>query len=241
MKQKWIEQEQARAETALDAQGATITKGDKGREVRACSLYGGPELRLEDSDDGPGRLVGYAAVFDKLSVRLAWGFREKIAPGAFADSLGRGDDVRALVEHQGGLLTLGRNTADTLRLAEDKKGLRVEMDLPDTTAGRDIKVLVERGDLHQMSFGFRVPTGGDEWSEDEDQNEERTVTKADLFDVSVVAFPAYEDTEVLARACNFDIALRSRDVWVGARCVSPKKLREQLKAAHLWTLRHPGS
>jgi HK97 family phage prohead protease len=217
----------------------TKEKNDQKREVRACSLYGGPELRIEGSDDGPGRLVGYAAVFDKLSVRLGWGFREKIAPGAFAESLKRGDDVRALVEHQGGLLTLGRNTAGTLRLAEDKKGLRAEMDLPDTTAGRDIKVLVERGDLHQMSFGFRVPTGGEEWEEDEDKNEIRIVKKGELFDVSVVAFPAYEDTEVLARACNFDIALRARDAWVGARCVDPRKLRDRLKAAHLWTLQHP--
>jgi len=157
------------------------------------------ELRVEDGEgnsQNPTRLIGHAAVFDSLSEDLG-GFREIIKPGAFAESLKRGDDVRALLEHQGGVNTLGRTKNDTLTLVEDKVGLRSEIFPPNTSVGNDVLELVRRGDLFQMSFGFRAVD--DIWRT-VDGEEVREIHKADLFDVSVVSFPAYPAAEVQARS-----------------------------------------
>ena len=98
-------------------------------------------------------IEGHAAVFDSLSVEL-WGFFEEIAPGAFADSIEAGDDVRALFNHDPNYV-LGRSRNGTLRLAEDEVGLRVEFEPPDTQQARDVVTLIERGDVNQMSFALR--------------------------------------------------------------------------------------
>lgn len=167
----------------------------------------GTERRFHDGrmevravEGQPGTLVGYAAVFNELSVDLG-GFREMIRPGTFSGSLARQPDVRAVVEHGGGLEMLGRTTNGTLRLAEDEVGLRVEIDTPDTQAGRDTLALVRRGDLSQMSFAFRVFPDGDKWTTT-DSYALRELLAVDLHDgdVSVVAYPAYPATSVEARA-----------------------------------------
>jgi len=153
-------------------------------------------LEVRAGEDGAPVIAGHAAIFNKLSVML-WGFREKIAPGAFADSLE--DDVRALWQH----LThevLGRTKADTLRLWEDSKGLVFENDPPDTQTGRDAVTLIKRRDVDQMSFGFYVLPGDDEWEEDENGLLIRTINKAQLIEVSPVTWAAYPDTEVGLRA-----------------------------------------
>lgn len=161
------------------------------------SLMERPELRAEG---GKRTLAGYAAVFGSTA-DIGGYFREVIAPGAFADTLLR-DDVRALFDHDSGRL-LGRKSAGTLRLAEDAKGLRVEIDLPDTSDGRDVAQLVERGDLDGMSFGFMVRK--EQWDETVDPPT-RTILAVDLREVSAVTFPAYADTS---------LALRSRDAAKG--------------------------
>jgi HK97 family phage prohead protease len=153
------------------------------------------ELRALSSD-GQRKIGGYAAKFDALSVVL-WGFREKIARGAFTASLG--NDVRALWNHDTAQV-LGRTTNQTLRLAEDATGLLFEVDLPDTQMGRDAFTLIERGDISQMSFGFRMLPDGEDWEIDADGQYIRTLTKVDLLEVSPVTFPAYPDTEVGVRA-----------------------------------------
>lgn len=156
------------------------------------------EVRIErrGEDEAPVG-VGHAAVFDKLSVDLG-GFREKIDPGTFKDAI-KEDDVRALFNHDENHV-LGRNVvAKTLRMAEDKEGLAVEVDMPDTTIGRDVVTLIERGDVSGMSFGFR--TVKDEWEHGEDGEPDiRTLKKVRLFDVSFVTFPAYPDTDAAVRA-----------------------------------------
>ena len=155
------------------------------------------ELRAVDGDDDTQVLVGYAALFGQLSEDLG-GFREKIAPGAFAKSLG--GDVRALFNHDPNLI-IGRTQAKTLVLTEDQRGLRVEISLPDTSVARDLMESVKVGNINQMSFGFR--TISDHW---EDINGEvvRTLIEVKLLDVSPVTFPAYPQTE---------IAKRSMDDW----------------------------
>jgi hypothetical protein len=78
-----------------------------------------------------------------------------------------------------------------LSLVEDGHGLRVKAELPNTTLGRDTAELLRRGDVDSMSFGFSVPSGGDEWNHD---GSERTLRSVRLHEVSIVAFPAYSAT-----------------------------------------------
>ena len=162
-------------------------------EVERRSM-GRVELRAA-SEGKPAQLVGYAAVFNSRSEDLG-GFREIIMPGAFDRALEEGHDVRALVNHNPDKM-LGRTASKTTRLEVDEKGLRAEIDVPDTQDGRDTLTLVQRGDLSQMSFAFR--TLADEWRT-EDGEPLRELLDLELFDVSVVAYPAYPTTEVSARA-----------------------------------------
>ena len=165
------------------------------------------ELRAA-TGNGQQRLIGYAAVFNSLSEDLG-GFRERIAAGAFRNTLKA--DVRALVNHDPNLV-LGRSTSGTLRLAEDERGLLVEMDLPPTQAARDLWVVVQRGDMSQMSFRFWIPNvEGERW---ERVNGEtiRTLLDVRIDDVSVVTYPAYQKTVVAVqqRAADFATGLNSQ-------------------------------
>jgi HK97 family phage prohead protease len=148
-------------------------------------------MEVRASDDGT-KLVGYAAVFDSPSEPLPW--IEYVKRGAFTKTLNDGADVRLLIDHEG--VPLARTKSGTLSLREDDRGLFVESDLdpmnPD--AARLISAL-RRGDISQMSFAFR--TIKDSWSEDRSMRELREVQ---LFDVSVVTFPAYEATVAELRA-----------------------------------------
>lgn len=153
------------------------------------------EVRARESE--PTQLTGYAAVFNRDAV-IAGLFRERIAPGAFETAIAD-DDVRALFNHDPNYV-LGRTTAKTLTLDEDKTGLRYTVDPPDTQWARDLLVSVQRGDVTQSSFGFQVVR--EEWTNPENRTElpTRTILEARLFDVSPVTYPAYEETTVEARA-----------------------------------------
>lgn len=137
------------------------------------------------------RIEGYAATFSATADLGA--FRERISVGAFRNALS--GDVLALLDHDPAKV-LGRSRTGTLRLNEDAKGLAFSLDVPDTSAGRDVLALAERGDLGGMSFGFTVPEGGEEW-----EGRTRTLRTIDLKEISVVsAWPAYEGTEIALRA-----------------------------------------
>lgn len=138
--------------------------------------------------------VGYAARFNSPSEWL--GFTERIAPGAFTRTLKARNEVKAFLNHNTDVV-LGSTRAGTLRLTQDDRGLLAEIDLPETTAGRDLAVSVRRGDVSGMSFGFSVPRGGDEWSDD---GSERTLREIALAEVSpVTGFPAYKATTAAVR------------------------------------------
>lgn len=154
------------------------------------------EVRVEKREDGKRRIMGHAAVFNQLSEDLG-GFREQIAPGAFAEAI-KADDVRALFNHNPDHV-LGRNLSGTLKLAEDARGLAIEIDPPDTQTARDLLVMIERGDVNQMSFGFSVRPNGQNWAQDDTGQVIRTLTRVRLWDVSPVTFPAYPQTDVAAR------------------------------------------
>ncbi len=142
------------------------------------------------------KLVGYAAPFN-VETQIG-GFTEIIRPGAFAQSLREQADILALADHSRNAL-LARTKSGTLRLAEDNRGLAFDLDLPETTVGRDVLALAERGDLGGMSFEFRArPNGGDRWSKN---GRYRELISVELSEISVIsAFPAYNSTEVQARS-----------------------------------------
>lgn len=159
------------------------------------------ELRANESGDGMS-FTGYAAVFNSPSEPLP--FIETIAPGAFARSLKARNNIRMYMNHDSSML-LATTRAKTLRLQEDSKGLLASADLPETSVGKDLSILMKRGDVTSMSFGFTVPSGGDRWSEDGMNRELRQIK---LFEVSVVTgFPAYSATSAQVR--SFD-ALATR-------------------------------
>jgi HK97 family phage prohead protease len=137
------------------------------------------------------RIEGYAATFGTEADLGS--FVETIAPGAFRDALA--GDVLAMLDHDPGKV-LGRTRSGTLRLIEDQRGLAFSLDVPDTQAGRDVLALAERNDLGGMSFGFKIPKGGESWN-----GNRRSLSKIDLREISVVqAWPAYPDTEIALRA-----------------------------------------
>ena len=175
---------------ALDAEADSRRKMTKKIERRTFTIK---NVEARQAEDGTMRLSGYAAVFNDDSVPLP--FVERIAPGAFRKTLTETPDVRLLINHEG--LPLARTKNGTLRLQEDAVGLFMDADLPDTQAARDLWTLVERGDVDQMSFAFRVIR--QKWN---DTRTERTLTEVSLADgdVSVVTYPAYPTTTVEARA-----------------------------------------
>ena len=175
------------------------------------ALAAPPELRAAD---GVKVARGYAALFNTRTQIGDW-FIEELAEGAFSETL-KSADVRALVNHDTGRV-IGRSTAGTLRLNEDKRGLFVEIDLPDTSDGRDLAVQLERGDISGMSFGFRVTK--ETWDETGEMPV-RTIHAAELFEVSAVAFPAYEDTEIALRSLESAREERKRE--------TDKKVHDQL-------------
>lgn len=180
---------------------------DGQRETR---LLSNPiELRMNEEDEGKSkRVFGYAAKFETESNNLGssnYQFYETIARGAFDSVLN--DDVRALFNHEpDNILARSKNGEGTLRIGVDNVGLFYEFESPDTQAGRDLMVSLERGDIDQSSFSFSVSRedGGQTMMETEENGVtviRRTINKVSrLYDVAPVTYPAYEDTEVAARS-----------------------------------------
>lgn len=171
-------------------------------ELRSFPLK---EVRMDTDDEGRPVLVGHAAVFNQWSRVIPWGgprgkFRERILPGAFDRTLAASPDVKLKVDHDG--LPLARTRSGTLTLTRDAEGLMIRspLDMRDPDVLRIIPK-IERGDLREMSFAFWVPEGGDKWNL-EGEMDERTLLEIDLDggDVSVVADPAYPQTDVALRS-----------------------------------------
>jgi hypothetical protein len=166
------------------------------------------ELRATTTGNRPS-MQGYAATFNQpfsKQMTRAMGFSERIAPGAFSRALREKQDVLCTRDHDVKHL-LGRVSNNTLRLAEDAKGLRFSCDLPDTTAARDLHTLIQRGDIRSCSFGF-VPTK-EKWGKEKNDNGNlqatREIQDCDLIGCGPVAAPAYDQgTSVEADRDFFD-------------------------------------
>jgi len=152
------------------------------------------EMRAVDGENGM-TFEGYASVFNSPSEPIGGKFTEYVAPGAFKRSLQTRNDVKLLWNHDTSQV-LGSTRAGTLSLVEDAHGLKATATLPDTQLGRDAAVLLKRGDVANMSFGFTVPAGGDSWNED---GNVRTLNSVRLHEVSIVAFPAYAASSASVR------------------------------------------
>lgn len=168
---------------------------------------GAVELRMVGEGEQAKRKVrGYAAVFNSQSENLGgdtYRMYEQIAPGAFDDVMK--DDVRALFNHDANLiLARSKGGAGTLAIGVDERGLWYEFEAPDTQAGRDLLVSMERGDVDQSSFAFTVTREGQKWEEetrDGITTARRTITKVSrLYDVSPVTYPAYADASAALRS-----------------------------------------
>lgn len=182
----WVKKPKQRASNRQKETRAAHWVADH-QETRSVA-YTTLELRADDDSD---TLVGYAAVFDAPSEPMP--FTEFVRRGAFAKTLNDGADVRLLVDHEG--VPLARTKSGTLVLEEDERGLRVEAKLdPMNPDAQRVLSAMRRGDLSQMSFAFK--TVKDSWSKDRSVRELKEVQ---LFDVSVVTYPAYEDTIVSLR------------------------------------------
>jgi len=172
------------------------------------------DVSVETRADGGSKIVGYAAVFFRSDdpgseYRMAPDLVERISPKAFDAALSGGEDVRALYNHDPSQL-LGRSKAGTLRLSTDQRGLKYEIDIADTTTGKDVAASIARGDLSGSSFGFIVKSQKFDRSKDGDI---RTLESVSLLDVGPVTYPAYEGTSTALRSGECQDAIEARKAW----------------------------
>lgn len=159
----------------------------------------GEELRIE----------GYFAVFNS-NYEIAPGMSESIAPGAFSNTIS--GDIRALINHDT-TLVLGRTKANTLQLSEDSRGLFGSVLInPNDQDAMNLYGRVQRGDVDQCSIGFNILNENTDIREDGSVHWE--IKEVELFEVSCCTFPAYEETNISARAAERDeIQKRQLQAW----------------------------
>lgn len=156
------------------------------------------EVRASVEKTEQRTIGGYAAKFGKASQNLG-GFVEKIDSRAFNRARGNGfPNVMARYNHDDNML-LGTTNAHTLRLSVDEIGLVYDVDTPRSFP--QVYELVQRGDVYQSSFAFRViGPDGEEWGLSEQNFPQRTLLSVDLVDVAPVNTPAYLDTTTAVRS-----------------------------------------
>jgi len=173
------------------------------KEIRSYKV----ELKNETKAGAPV-MEGRAAVFNSLSgvmkTKKGVEFQERLLPGAFRNVVT--GDCMALINHNPDKV-LGRKNSGTLRMIESEYGLDFEIDPPDTTYARDLRVSMDRKDIDKCSFGFNVAECGDSWARDERGMIVRSInTIGKLHDVSIVTYPAYDDTSVATRSVDSFVA-----------------------------------
>ena len=177
---------------------------EKLRQVRSVPV------KFETRDDGDTpHISGYFAVFNS-NYEIAPGMSESIKPGAFSRTLS--NDVRALINHDS-TLVLGRTKAHTLELHEDEHGLWGDIAInPNDGDAMNLYERVRRGDVDQCSFGFEIVEQETDFRDDGSVH--WTLTDVNLFEVSACTFPAYEATNISARAAERDdIKARRLEAW----------------------------
>ena len=171
------------------------------------------ELQIESRSSGREAIRGLAIPYNRLSLDLG-GFRERIMPGAFDKILnrqrGRGE-ILSYYNHNSDLL-LGRESAGTLEITADDRGISYMVEPPDTTAGRDVLALVRARLLRGSSFAFTVGQKGERFTTDESGKAIREVVEASgLYEIGPVNVPAY------GSATSAVVAQRSYAAWLAAQ------------------------
>lgn len=177
------------------------------REMRQLRTVG---TNFETREDGGNLSIeGYFAVFDSI-YEIAPGMSESIAPGAFSKTLS--GDIRALINHDT-TLVLGRTKANTLQLREDAHGLWGSITInPKDGDALNLYERVKRGDVDQCSFGFDILN--EETDFRDDGSVHWTIKEVELYEVSPCTFPAYEETNISARAKERDdLIKRKNEAW----------------------------
>ncbi|MGP4038338.1 HK97 family phage prohead protease [Gracilibacillus sp. D59] len=173
------------------------------RETRIVDIA---KLKTRAEEGESPKITGYAAVFNSKTT-IGDFFEEIIEPGAFSQALSENNDVRALFNHNWDNV-LGRSKSGTLSLEEDDRGLKFEIELPNTSLGRDLAESMERGDINQCSFGFFATEETWDYSVEPAL---RTIHEVELFEISIVSIPAYDDTEAaLVRSKEIDEKVEKR-------------------------------
>ena len=196
--------------------------------LRAEGQAGDPEYTLR----------GYAATFGTLSKDLG-GFREIIKRGAFKKLLAGNPDVRFLLNHDASKV-MGHTAAGTLTLAQDDKGLRFVCQLdPRQQSHRDLHAAIQRRDISDCSFSFKLEPGDDAYDDATDEETgkrfcRRSISNfSHLYDVSAVTAPAYEGTSVAARSLqplSFEQQLFNRGIHYYPARVIPTDAELRAKA-----------
>ena len=169
--------------------------------------YLAQEFRVSQQDEA-SKIAGYAAIFDVVSEDMGW--VEVIDPHAFDTVMAAQHDCRCLWNHDDSSV-LGRESAGTLRLSVDARGLAYECDMPDTQVARDLLVSMRRKDVRESSFGFICKR--DQWTEEKDGSVTRRILEFEsLLDVSPVSFPAFTATSAGVRSLpdSMPLEIRSR-------------------------------
>ena len=174
------------------------------RQVRAIASHFNTR-----EDGGTPHIEGYFAVFNSV-YDIAPGMSESIAPGAFSQTLA--GDIRALINHDT-TLVLGRTKAHTLLLREDERGLWGDVAInPHDGDAMNLYERVKRGDVDQCSFGFDIIRQDTEVRDDGSVH--WTIREVELYEVSACTFPAYEATNISARAAERDdINAKRLEAW----------------------------
>lgn len=205
-------------------------------ERRSVMVDDAPEAELVIETRANGREVirGLAIPYNRLSVDLG-GFRERILPGAFDKLLGRQRGKQEIVSyfnHDANWL-LGRESAGTLEVVAEERGISYIVEPPDTQAGRDVLALVRSRNLRGSSFAFTVSQkGGDRYTTDETGKAIREVVEASgLYEMGPVVTPAYSST-------NVAVATRSFQAWLAEQAkpdAAPPVVRSALRGvAQAW-------
>lgn len=182
---------------------------------------------IKATDDEKMIVEGYALRFNTLSNDLG-GFVETISPQALKDA--DLSDVRCLIDHDSSKV-LGRTASETLELNVDDEGLYFRTQLPNTTYAKDLYENIRLGNINQCSFGFILDEEGDKFEKREDGLFKRTLTKIrSLFDVSVVTYPAYNDTDVAPALRSIEAIKETEQEEIRKREQEHRKQTELLKA-----------
>jgi len=186
-------------------------------------------VKLQERAGDPDKktIVGYASVYydgtPESEYQLWDQCCERILPGTFTRAIAE-DDCRGLFNHDPNQV-LGRTSAKTCRLFDDSKGLRYEIDPPDTQAGRDVITLLARGDVNGSSFSFQVT---DQVWRTEDGIDIREIRGVKLYDVSPVTFPAYESTTAGVREdLHVAEARQAHEAWKASQDLAALQARQR--------------